>query len=106
MNPKNLFWGLSLGFALMAQVTAADTVPSDASSVHILQARAATPNMAVYLDIRSEIGQATAPLKAEQWQADIGPYPARPQSFQTFASTGEGIATIFVVDVSKSLKPD
>ena len=106
MNLKNLFSGLSLGFALMAQVTAADTVPSDTSSVHILQARAATPHVAVYLDIRSESGQAVAPLKAEQWQADIGPYPAKPLSFQTFASTGEGIATIFLVDVSKSLKPN
>ncbi len=122
MNLKNLFWGLSLGFALMAQVAvaapvtapasapastpAANTVPSDASSVRILQARATTPNVAVYLDIRSEAGKVVANVKAEQWQADIGPYPARPQSFQTFASTGEGIATIFLVDVSKSLKPN
>jgi len=77
-----------------------------AGSVRIIQARAATPKVAVYLDIRSESGAAVSNIKADQLQADIGPYPAVPQSFQAFANTGEGIATIFLVDVSKSLKPD
>lgn len=89
-----------------ASSPAAASVPSDASSVRIIQARAATPKVAVYLDIRSESGKAVVNVKAEQLQADIGPYPAAPKSFQAFASTGEGIGTIFLVDVSKSLKPD
>ncbi|MCF8210285.1 MAG: VWA domain-containing protein, partial [Rhodoferax sp.] len=79
---------------------------SEVSQVRIIQARAATPQVAVYLDIRSEAGRAIAEVKAEQLQADIGPYPAAPKSFESFANTGEGIATIFLVDVSKSLKPD
>jgi len=82
------------------------SAPSDASSVRIIQARAATPTVAVYLDIRSESGKAVPNVKAEQFQADIGPYPAMPKNFQAFASSGEGIATIFLVDVSKSLKPE
>lgn len=69
--------------------------PSDASNLRIIQARAATPNVAVYLDIRSESGKAVTDVKAEQLQADIGPYPASAKSFQALASTGEGIATIF-----------
>jgi len=80
--------------------------PSDASNLRIIQARAATPNVAVYLDIRSESGKAVTDVKSEQLQADIGPYPASAKSFQALASTGEGIATIFLVDVSKSLKAD
>jgi VWFA-related protein len=74
--------------------------------VRIIQARAATPSVVVYLDIRSESGAAVTNVKADQLQADIGPYPAAPKSLQDFASTGEGIATIFLVDVSKSLKPE
>jgi hypothetical protein len=88
-----------------ASATASAIVPSDASSVRIIQARAATPTVAVYLDIRSETGKAITNVKAEQIQADVGPYSATAKSFQAFASTGEGIATIFLVDVSKSLKP-
>jgi len=80
--------------------------PSDVSQVRIIQSRATTPTVAIYLDIRSETGKAVAHIKAEQLQADIGPYPAVPKSFQEFTQTGEGIATVFLVDVSKSLKPD
>ncbi len=117
---RALLFVLPLGFTLMAQVAfaapeaavvpastpAVAIAPSDASSVRIIQARAATPKVAVYLDIRSEGGKAIANVKAEQLQADIGPYPASAKSFQAFASTGEGIATVFLVDVSKSLKPE
>ena len=115
-----LYFGLSLGLALVTQVaaalpeaapasapvSAASAAASDASGVRIIQARAATPSVAVYLDIRSESGSAVANVKAEQLQADIGPYPASAKSLQTFAATGEGVAYIFLVDVSKSLKPD
>lgn len=111
-------WSLGLGLLLMTEVAAAassEATPasapvaaaaSEVSQVRIIQARAATPQVAVYLDIRSEAGRAIAEVKAEQLQADIGPYPAAPKSFESFANTGEGIATIFLVDVSKSLKPD
>jgi len=92
--------------ALPASTPAVAVAPSEASHVRIIQARSATPSVAVYLDIRSEAGKAVSNVKAEQLQADIGPYPAVPKSFQTFAQTGEGIATVFLVDVSKSLKPD
>jgi len=92
--------------ALPASTPAVTVAPSEASNVRIIQARAATPKVAVYLDIRSEVGKAVSNVKAEQLQADIGPYPAVPKSFQAFALTGEGIATVFLVDVSKSLKPD
>ena len=74
--------------------------------MRIVQARAATPSVAVYLDIRSENGTAVADVKAEQVQADIGPYPASTKSLQPFLSTGEGVAYIFLVDVSKSLKTE
>jgi VWFA-related protein len=76
------------------------------SNVRISQARAATPGIAVYLDIRSESGEAVDNVRAEQLQAEIGPYPASTKSLQAFSSSGEGIAYIFLVDVSKSLKPD
>lgn len=80
--------------------------PSEASSVRIIQARAVTPSVAVYLDIRTESGAAVANVRAEQLQAEVGPYPVSTKSLQAFASSGEGIAYIFLVDVSKSLKPD
>lgn len=82
------------------------TTSSVLSNVRISQARAATPDVAVYLDIRSESGEAVANVRAEQLQAEIGHYPASTQSLQPFSSSDEGIAYIFLVDVSKSLKPD
>jgi VWFA-related protein len=85
-------------------VPATSSVP--ASNMRISQARAATPGVAVYLDIRAESGEAVANVRAVQLQAEIGPYPASTKSLQAFSSSGEGIAYIFLVDVSKSLKPD
>ena len=76
------------------------------STLRITQARAATPGVAVYLDIRAENGETVADVRAEQLQAEIGPYPASVQSLQAFAAAGEGVAYIFLVDVSKSLKPE
>lgn len=129
-------WMLTLGFALMAQgafaapdaapvsapvatpVTAPAAVPAAtpdaaptivpaaASTVRIIQARASKPNVAVYLDIRTESGMAVENVRAEQLQAEIGPYPASTKSLQPFSTSGEGIAYIFLVDVSKSLKPE
>jgi VWFA-related protein len=77
-----------------------------ASNLRISQARAATPSVAVYLDIRSESGEAVANVRAEQLQAEVGAYPASTKALQPFSTSGEGIAYIFLVDVSKSLKPD
>ena len=82
------------------------TAPATASNFRISQARAAIPDVAVYLDIRAENGTAVANVRAEQLQAEIGPYPANTKSLQPFSTSGEGIAYIFLVDVSKSLKPD
>ena len=75
------------------------------STLRITQARAATPGVAVYLDIRAENGEAVADVRAEQLQAEIGPYPTNVQSVQAFTAAGEGVAYIFLIDVSKSLKP-
>lgn len=80
--------------------------PAAASNFRISQARAAVPGVAVYLDIRAESGEAVANVRADQLQAEIGPYSASTKSLQPFATSGEGIAYIFLVDVSKSLKPD
>lgn len=79
---------------------------SAAASVRIVQARAATPKVAVYLDIRTELGSAVSGVKADQIQAEIGPYRASTKSLQSVQDTGEGVAYIFLVDVSKSLKPE
>ncbi len=135
-NPLHWACGLTLGFALMIQVSSAapdaapasapaapsavvptatpeaapaivpTTSPVPASSMRISQAWAATPGVAVYLDIRSESGKAVANVRAEQVQAEIGPFPASAKSLQPFSTLGEGIAYIFLVDISKSLKPD
>ena len=108
---SGLHCGLTLGFVLMVQVASAapDAVliaPAAPSNVRISQVRAATTNIAVYLDIRAETGAAVANVRAEQLQAEIGPFPVSTKSLQPFSTSGEGIAYIFLVDVSKSLKPE
>lgn len=77
-----------------------------ASNFRISQARAAIPGVAVYLDIRAENGAAVPNIRAGQLHAEIGPYPASARSLQTFTASGEGVAYIFLVDISKSLKPN
>lgn len=126
MMLKAKFQWVLLGFALIVQAASAatDAAPASApapavlptttaaptteaaSNFRITQARAAIPGVAVYLDIRTESGAAVANVRADQLQAEIGPYPASSKSLQAFATSGEGIAYIFLVDVSKSLKPD
>lgn len=88
--------------ASSAAPTAAPAVVSD---MRIVQARAITPSIAIYLDIRAESGAAITSVRAEQLQADVGPYPTSVKSLKSFVGTGEGIGYIFLVDVSKSLKP-
>ena len=90
----------------IAVVAAVAAAPADASSVRISQAWASTPGVFVYLDIRSETSDSVADVRAGQLQAEIGPYPASTKTLQSFASSGEGVAYIFLIDVSKSLKPD
>ena len=119
-------WMLAMGVAMMVQAAFAApdvapvgasgatpappatpiAAPAAASNIRIIQARAAKPSVAVYLDIRTEGGAAVANVRAEQLQAEIGPYPASTKSLQAFSISGEGVAYIFLVDVSKSLKPD
>lgn len=129
---SGLHCGLPLGFVFMFQVASAapdgapatppastpaavstaapDGAPAIASAapsnVRISQVRAAIPSVAVYLDIRAESGAAVANVRAEQLQAEIGPFPVSTKSLQPFSTSGEGIAYILLVDVSKSLKPD
>ncbi len=93
-----------------AVAPASSVVPDAAlavvSEVRIVQARASTPNIAVYLNIRAENGAAVTNVRVEQLQADVGPYPTSAKSLKPFPGSGEGIAYIFLVDVSKSLKPN
>ncbi len=130
---RALYSGLALVLALMIQTASAapDAVPVSApaatpsavvpaatpvatpavapaavSNLRISQARAVVPSVAVYLDIRAENGATVADVRAEQFQAEIGGYPASAKSLQPFSASGEGIAYIFLVDVSKSLKPE
>lgn len=76
-----------------------------AATIRINQTRASTPEVIAYLDIRAEGGMMVE-ADAGQIQAEIGPYPATALSLQPFAATGEPLATILLVDISKSLPPD
>lgn len=92
---------LALGLlTLSALATAGEPV-----SLQLRQAVANLPAITLYLDARDAAGQAASGLDPAQFSATLGAQAAEVKSLQPLAQSGEGLAYVFLVDVSKSLKP-
>lgn len=82
-------------------------VAGGVASLRITQAVTSPPNVVAYLDVRDEAekvvpgGATTGNLTAT-----VGTQSIKTESIIPFSNSGEGIAYIFLVDISKSLKED
>jgi VWFA-related protein len=89
---------------LMLAVLCGPGVLADAApAIRVAQVVAQDTAVTVYLDIRDGDGRAVAGVAAEQLSATLGARPASVEELVPVADTSEGIAHIFLVDVSKSL---
>jgi Mg-chelatase subunit ChlD len=89
---------------VMAAALPSMTVASDMATFRVSQTVAQLPEITVYLEASNTDGSTALPVPKNNLAGTLGTYPATVKSLQTFGATGEGVAYIFLVDVSKSLK--
>ncbi len=70
---------------------------------HVRQVSSQPPTLRVYLDAVDSEGEPLRGLEPEGLKATLGQNRAETLSLQPFEDTGEGIAYIFLVDISRSL---
>lgn len=99
-------FGTLVGWLLVVVLAALPSmvVADDIGTFRVSQAVARLPEITVYLEALNTDGSPVLHLSKENLTATLGTHPATVQSLQTFGATGEGVAYIFLVDVSKSLK--
>jgi len=76
---------------------------ADAPAIRVAQVLALNTAVTAYLDVRDGEGRAVKGVAAEQLSATLGAHPATVDELVSVADTTEGIAYIFLIDVSKSL---
>lgn len=89
-----------------AQVDSARVQPVDLNYMRLSQAYIDLPAARIYIDARSSDGQLARGLRAEQLTATVGSEVVPIARIQPFNTLNEGTAYIFLVDVSKSLRPE
>ncbi len=78
---------------------------TDVSNFRISQATVQLPIITTWLDISDDQGQSIPSISPEKLSITVGAEKADITSIKPFAETNQGTAFIFLVDVSKSLKP-
>ncbi len=91
-----LFFGL---------LTSLPSRAEDPGSFRISQASVRLPQITAWLEVLTTADQFVPDMAVSQLTASIGTRPAQIQSITPFSETGEGMAAVLLVDISKSLKP-
>ena len=91
--------------ALFLFMIALPAYAEDPGSFRISQARASLPQITAWLEVLTPGDQFVSDLAANQLTASIGTRPAKIVSLTPFPNSGEGIAGVLLVDISKSMKP-
>lgn len=86
-----VLWGLLIVCGL-AQAQAVD-------DLRLIQVQANLPTLQMWLNMPADKTMAT-----EQFNVSVGPHSAKPLSLDAFRDTHQGVAYVFLVDISKSLK--
>jgi VWFA-related protein len=76
---------------------------ADVASFRAGQAVVRHPDISVYVDVLDQAGQPVAELQQNQLAATLGQAQLVVKSVKPFDASGEGIAYVFLVDISKSL---
>lgn len=96
---------VACGFIFICSLMSVVGFASEAVYFRVTQASVQLPNITTWLDITDEKGQKLEAVKPEQLSATVGSYAAEVKTVQPFAELNEGTAFIFLIDISKSLKP-
>jgi LPXTG-motif cell wall-anchored protein len=95
----------SLLLALFLFMIALPASAEEPGSFRISQAVARLPQITAWLEVLTSRDQFVSDVAPNQLTASIGVRPARIVSVTPFSDSGEGIAGVLLVDISKSLKP-
>src|SRR5690242_14912340 len=90
---------------LLAVVGASGLFAADVQRFVVTQVRPQLPEMTAYLDIVDAGGQPVADLAPSNFTAALGANSAQVTAIRPFLETGEGVAYVFLVDVSGSIGP-
>jgi len=72
----------------------------EAAELRVIQVRADLPNLTIWANLPND-----TPSEAGQISVSVGERPATVTRIDHFRQTGQGVAYIFLVDISKSLNP-
>lgn len=92
--------------AMLTMVLTACVYPAAASStndIRISQAYVELPQITAYFTINDAAGNAVPNVNPTDIKAVLGTHAQSVSSVKTFAESGEGVAYVFLVDISKSL---
>jgi hypothetical protein len=76
---------------------------AEQEGLNISQAHSWLPRITAYVDLLDSNGEPVTNLKANQFSASVQERPIKVVQVQPFEESGEGVAYIFLVDVSKSI---
>ena len=96
---------IACAFLLIGSFFASVGDASEAASFRITQASVQLPALTAWLDISDEQGHKIEAVKPEQLLATVGSDPAEIKAIKPYSEVNTGTAFIFLVDISKSLKP-
>lgn len=94
---------LIIFLALLSTISPCAKAKSDASSMILRQAYVDTPEIKLYFDVFDNSESLVDSIESGQLMATLGEKPVNVKSVQPFIETGEGVAYIFLVDVSTSV---
>jgi hypothetical protein len=78
----------------------------DATALQVSQAYVDLPKITVFFDVRDGSGRFVRSVQPEQLAVSAGTNQVTVDTTRAFRETGRGVAYVFLVDISKSLRPE
>ncbi|MEI6414247.1 MAG: VWA domain-containing protein [Pseudomonadota bacterium] len=95
--------GLSPWLLLLLAIASTTVSAGTPTDIAISQTLTEGPAMTAYVAVTDEAGTAVTGIEASQIRGTVGSHVAEVKSLIPFANSGEGVAYIFLVDISRSL---
>lgn len=95
---------IMIWFVVFAGFLAASAARAEPVALRVHQATAVPPRITAYATVEDETGASVTDVTAAQFSATVGDHPAKVETVHVFAASDEGLAYLFLVDLSRSLK--
>ena len=102
-------WLPALAGSLVAAVLSPNAQATSVQRFAVRQAtqlNVGTPSVRAFLDVEDVDGNPVEDLPVSSLTATLGQWPAELTELETFDSSQQGVAYVFLVDISKSLNQD